>query len=69
MKMCFRAKGESFECWFLIYDFTVVAASIFPGRSLLMLNCHAATSAAAVIWYVCASDMGIRIPVRASLMM
>ena len=35
-----------------------------------MLNCHAdgsaATEAAAVIWYVCASDMGIRIPVRAS---
>ena len=35
-----------------------------------MLNCHAdgsaATEAAAVTWYVCASDMGIRIPVRAS---
>ena len=36
-----------------------------------MLNCHADGSAAteaaaAVIWYVCASDMGIRIPVRAS---
>ena len=62
------AKGEenllSVGFWFMI-----LRAGIFqvgPFWCLIVTLMVALVAAAAVIWYVCASDMGIRIPVRAS---
>ena len=69
--MTFSALGQQGRriFWVLVFDLWFYGLAFFqvgPFWCLIVTLMVALVAAAAVIWYVCASDMGIRIPVRAS---